>query len=61
MLCVWEQAGKVKGRILRHLQGTVSISRMRQLPAVHIGKERTGAKQTTGGVAGRRNPPTPNC
>lgn len=55
--CVWEQEGKVKGWILRHLQGTVSMSRMRQLPAVHIGKERPGAKQTTGGISGKRNPP----
>lgn len=30
---------------------------MRQLPAVHIGKEKPGAKQTTGGSAGKRTPP----
>lgn len=33
---------------------------MRQLPAVQVGKERPGAKQPTGGIAGKRNPPS-NC
>lgn len=61
MPCVWEQAGKGKGRIWRHLQGTVSISRVRQLPAVHIGKERAGAKQTTGGICREEEPPTPTA
>lgn len=53
---VWEQVGKAKGRTVSHPQHTVSTSRLRQSPATRVGKKGTGAKQTTGGVAGKRNP-----
>lgn len=54
MLCGSRKA-EHKGRILRHLLGTVSISRTRQSPAVQLGEEGTGAKQR-GGAGGKRNP-----